>query len=1029
MLGDGWGVDGGELIHDSGRGRLSSPQERRVTAGARAPTALPAVAGSRACDTVSGPLASTCRYPTSRPGGPNAPEVRRVENSIYAPSRVDFVPVESSPPPPPPPSNAPDDTTSRPRGGHVHAMERSLKRLRTGSSPFDADDDDELNSRPEEVNLRRDPGYQLQKSRSFAAFKLKSRFESIFEKYEKDFTDIGDEILLSTGEIAVNNGHLESLKDQHFDDGDGEEDEVEEEERILQGKHDNRLSLAHVPTPLTIQTRPPAFPAQWQPKSHLMGGPPMLSGAMYPGQMPFGAFPPPMSMSFDPMWNAPALPMPTFGSPFGSMAPAPRVKSRQLLIAPANADDEDDVLLGVSTTKEKPAGVSRSPLASRLLEGGPSEKEKVPASSEQPEKRATTMAIFRRPPEPPKKYWSRKKKVAKTPMDLTASTTPAPQSSSPSARPKSRGRPRKSVGGKTQNEKESDLSVDTSSPEAKLGAKPSNQRLQVEIRTMKSFDTSSYMIIPSETTPETEPTHTTPQVNSEEEVCSAADAMDVEKALPSPPLPAAKDDQVAPSPIEPKERGSKQKGQCPSPPAEVFSRNILDPDYAFSDEDEPTLSRARVEGHKAVAGRGPGPKQGQGRVSQSATRKQRRKAKKPLTLEPISEDTDDTLMSEEVFGKELEQLEPVAESPVEVTEKEPEQVEKVAESQVTRTLDVPTFDMPSPMASDPACPPTSSPTRSKVERRATGHTAPTPEPIDTSYNQAPSSPLDISLQDHSTTTSLEQELPTERRKRKHSPAEDSPTNPSPPRLPEPFSSPGRIPRDQIIPETPDASSTPAAIRHHSPPRRSPSPDLGFRDPPPKSPILPTQPSTTSPPKSPVLPTAHKTLTINPKQPPPQTPSSKPPTTTTRRKTPGSNSILSLLSDTDTDADELAPPPSSFPPRSSRRPLSIHSTPRTRTSVSQTGASVRSLRTTPVSSRKDKGGLRRVAAAATVGRRSSSGMIRRGRDDRGGVVSSPLAAVGWSRGRGEEVVETPGGTRRRCGEGGFKCERDFCFVCL
>ncbi|KAK1837190.1 hypothetical protein QBC39DRAFT_295159 [Podospora conica] len=345
-------------------------------------------------------------------------------------------------------------------------MERALKRQRIGP-PLGAndDDDDELNSRPEDVNLRRDPGYQLQKKRSFAAFKLKSRFESIFEKYEKDFTDIGDEILLSTGEIAVNNGHLESLKDQTFD-GDDEEADIEEEERILQGNHDNRLStLAQKPMPLTIQPRPPVFPAQWQPTSHLMGGPPMLSGAMYPGQMPFGnfgAFPPPMSQSFDPAWNAPALPMATFGSAFGPTAP--RVKSKQLLIAPANADDEDDILLG---------------------------------------------------------------------------------------------------------------------------------------------------------------------------------------ALPSPPPPAAKDVEVAPSPAEPKKGGSKQKAQCPSPPAEVFSRNLMDTSYEFSDEDEPTLPRARFERQNpAPATSGLGPRPG-------ALKKRRRNVKKPAsamkpsTLETISEDTDDAVIPEE----------------------------------------------------------------------------------------------------------------------------------------------------------------------------------------------------------------------------------------------------------------------------------------------------------------------------------------------------------------------------------------------
>ncbi|KAL2143528.1 hypothetical protein VTI28DRAFT_10384 [Corynascus sepedonium] len=31
--------------------------------------------------------------------------------------------------------------------------------------------------------------------------------------------------------------------------------------------------------------------------------------------------------------------------------------------------------------------------------------------------------------------------------------------------------------------------------------------------------------------------------------------------------------------------------------------------------------------------------------------------------------------------------------------------------------------------------------------------------------------------------------------------------------------------------------------------------------------------------------------------------------------------------------------------------------------------------------------------------------------------------------GSELVQTPGGTMRRCGEGGFRCEREFCFSCL
>lgn len=41
---------------------------------------------------------------------------------------------------------------------------------------------------------------------------LKSRFESIFEKYAHDFSGVGDEIDLVTGELVVNNGHLAGIE-------------------------------------------------------------------------------------------------------------------------------------------------------------------------------------------------------------------------------------------------------------------------------------------------------------------------------------------------------------------------------------------------------------------------------------------------------------------------------------------------------------------------------------------------------------------------------------------------------------------------------------------------------------------------------------------------------------------------------------------------------------------------------------------------------------------------------------------------
>ncbi len=53
-----------------------------------------------------------------------------------------------------------------------------------------------------------DPDAELHQKRAKNDQRLKSVFESIFEKYEKDFEGIGDEIDLDTGKVVVNNGHL-----------------------------------------------------------------------------------------------------------------------------------------------------------------------------------------------------------------------------------------------------------------------------------------------------------------------------------------------------------------------------------------------------------------------------------------------------------------------------------------------------------------------------------------------------------------------------------------------------------------------------------------------------------------------------------------------------------------------------------------------------------------------------------------------------------------------------------------------------
>ncbi|QKX54165.1 uncharacterized protein TRUGW13939_01249 [Talaromyces rugulosus] len=57
---------------------------------------------------------------------------------------------------------------------------------------------------------------ELQIARARNDKKLKSLFEGIFEKYGKDFSDVGDEIDLRTGEIVVNKGHVSLM--EHEDD-------------------------------------------------------------------------------------------------------------------------------------------------------------------------------------------------------------------------------------------------------------------------------------------------------------------------------------------------------------------------------------------------------------------------------------------------------------------------------------------------------------------------------------------------------------------------------------------------------------------------------------------------------------------------------------------------------------------------------------------------------------------------------------------------------------------------------------------
>lgn len=269
-------------------------------------------------------------------------------------------------------------------------MESLPKRRETANNGIEAEgDEDELFLEPEELNQRRDPAFQLQKGRALAVNKLKSRFEDIFAKYERDFTGIGDEVDLRTGEVVINNGHLESMtipedSDDGGQDNDNENENenghaLEEEARILQGKANTESSADA--SLMTVRRDPwqVAGPS-WPPLG--AANTPRLSSIMFPEEQPFMSpfnSTPPFGMStpriLDPTWEAPELPISSLADYSSNTPPGQkrwsttRQVARKSLPVPEDAEaEEEDVLLGVSgnvrKTKESPLIKERFPVIS-----------------------------------------------------------------------------------------------------------------------------------------------------------------------------------------------------------------------------------------------------------------------------------------------------------------------------------------------------------------------------------------------------------------------------------------------------------------------------------------------------------------------------------------------------------------------------------------------------------------------------------------------------------------------------------------
>ncbi|GAB1311047.1 hypothetical protein MFIFM68171_01257 [Madurella fahalii] len=972
-------------------------------------------------------------------------------------------------------------------------MEPPNKRSRFGPAPFDDDDSeaDELNSRPEEVNARRDPGLRLERSRAFAAFKLKSAFERIFEKYEKDFTGIGDEIDLRTGEIVVNNGHIQSLKDAQMGGADDEENSEHtaseagspnEEARHLQGKAD---ALPLIPPQAGSS---PFFGRGWPAPAPLLGGHPRFSATMIPGQMQFGSFPmqygaPAPASATDPAWSAPELPSP---SPFlgngvvcGETGTPLLKKARMSLAASLEhgGDEEDEILLKLSTASQNGEKNERVVIRKKLLlprspAGQLSAKKKKRPSITTPKRchNAATQgkgqSTRKTPEEKPLSKRNRatpesgrthlgasptrlgrdsqipardidpqlgpipaekdgltdpiasssgstnhSRNQVKGKQGLITSATEAMRQGSSqdsetetnevaavSSRPSNQAIP---VSDTSQPE-ELDVYLDLSWPEGKFTRKPRNQILRVELAARTPADIRSFQVL-------------TPEMSNADSPRSPEIYIPEERRLEEAPIVSEAKDT---SPHEPNRKLSPEVGgQARVAPVEVFSRNVVDPAYSFSDEDEPTLpSRKAQKPIKVTRARHQSPEA----ICQSMDAEVIGHGGELLPGEPLpdpdysapvgagsptlSAQLDDNVGSHvndlgepSTEGRDAPQaLSSVAEGASDGTTSAPGNPQKTRKPK-GKFLHEPGESVI--LQQDSELSPTTVPLGTNSE---------TEEPSSSKRKRSPSN--EAQQQGTRTRTASESSLTESKRY-------EGPQAPSDGQEVHNIS-PARRSRARVL-EIPD-SDPPISAGDLD---RAPSPTLtdpSFKAQAAESTSIPKQPATSSkPPSTPVKKTTNRRRS-KPSQPPPST--SAPPTAGTKQKQ--RRGVLSLVPDDGDDGDDEGADELSITPRSTysllRPPPDASATLLPfRTSPAAHHVRVSLLRTPSGRKRRNAAGGRALGDTSPLSS-SSKEKVRSGTAGRG--------EGGEGEGEGE-LVQTPRGTMRRCGEGEFRCGRDFCFVCL
>lgn len=899
-------------------------------------------------------------------------------------------------------------------------MEPPTKRPRFGPTPFDNDpyddpDADELNERPEDVNARRDPAARLERSRAFAVFKLKSAFERIFEKYERDFTGVGDEIDLRTGEIVVDNGHIHSLKEAELGEAEGgdggsgdgasEAGSLNEEERLLRGREDHRYSrlggqhaLPVVSVPPQIGTSP-LLGGGWLGPPPLMGGSPGFTSMTYPGQMHFGSFPmqypvPIPTPSADPTWRTPELPSPFVKNVLmlGEATPLVRKKAARLSLSAAreqDGGDEDDIFLdGFTSAKDRGEKqdlcVKQKVLVARPPPAKFSAKKSLAGAGPMKSRDAVQVG--------------KPRKLGKASSEKQTPVRAGPRQSrdtAESGRPTGASQPQQSALRQCNpklNPEDPNVYVNLSGAGRKLTRKPHGQALRVELPESKPPDIHSFRSL----TPEP----------------SDADLMQPHTLLDASTITKVPDPSQA---VAKEAKALEIQKRAQAVPVEAFSRNFVDPVYAFSDEDEPALPRGRVSRKPSKAVKttniGPGALR---EISHNVSLQETSRQWKTTVDEPLPQGDDGLVVRAEspALSPHLDHA---------MNHQRSDLTEPLRQSETPR----------------PAYPPVETPEHT--------HNGTTPTPGATST--ADSKRGDVA--------EVVKPVSSKRGERGGPRKTELGTTKTPQRL----SPRGRRSTGQpTIREIPETSPFVQPTVTPLPVRNAPAPAFEVQDP---DPPLPSE-DQTSPNSTPVSrepsptltdPTSRPSTAVPPSpskpphsSPPPRTPVKTParrrskshkdsnttePTTTTPTPTATAKrkGILSLLpfnvNDPEEDEDELSfltPVKPGLPPGTLRSTPAGH---HVRLALSAPGSSSsRSNPFAPSSSSAAASKLKRTVLAS--GRKKSA---LGGGGSAGGA--GPMTPSSTRRAAEAEslLVQTPGGTMRRCGEAGFRCEREFCFSCL